>query len=146
MSTDNFVSTILALVDGRRQWLDYQAGVIRPAARTWLGVDAAGRWTVEVTTDNYTLDGIVDRMEDFGIVDGMVFDGSGSSQWYDGETRLSGDGRVVFSYLVLWFDEGETEPEESGESGFTPTFGVDVSDWQGKIDWEAAKAAACSSP
>lgn len=140
MSTDNFVSTILALVDGRRQWLDYQAGVIRPAARTWLGVDAAGRWTVEVTTDNYTLDGIVDRMEDFGVVDGMVFDGSGSSQWYDGETRLSGDGRVVFSYLILWFDEDATEPEESGESGFTPKFGVDVSDWQGVIDWEKAKA------
>lgn len=144
MSTDNFVSTILALVDGERQWLDYQAGVIRPAARTWLGVDAAGRWTVEVTTENYTLEQIVARMEDFGVVDGMVFDGSGSSQWYDGETRLSGDGRVVFSYLILWFDEDATEPEEpeeSGESGFTPKFGVDVSDWQGEIDWEAAKAA-----
>lgn len=64
MSTDNFVSTILALVDGQRQWLDYQAGVIRPTARTWLGVDAAGRWTVEVTTANYTLEQIVARMED----------------------------------------------------------------------------------
>lgn len=141
---DNFVSTIPALRDGVRQWLDYGGGVTRSTTRTWLGVDKEGNWTVEVTTSNYTLVGIVERMEALGIVDGMVFDGSGSSQWYDGETRLSGDGRVVFSYLVLWFDEGETEPEEpeeSDESGFTPKFGVDVSDWQGEIDWEAAKAA-----
>lgn len=138
---DNFVSTIPALRDGIRQWLDYGGGVTRSTTRTWLGVDKEGNWTVEVTTSNYTLVGIVERMEALGIVDGMVFDGSGSSQWYDGETRLSGDGRVVFSYLVLWFYEGETEPEEPDESGFTPKFGVDVSDWQGEIDWEAAKAA-----
>ena len=139
MSTDNFVSTILALVDGERQWLDYQAGVIRPAARTWLGVDAAGRWTVEVTTDNYTLDGIVDRMEDFGIVDGMVFDGSGSSQWYDGETRLSGDGRTIYSYLLCWFAEEEGEKEED-KKPVTYRKGIDVSKWQGAIDWEKVKA------
>lgn len=138
---DNFVSTIPALRDGIRQWLDYGGGVTRSTTRTWLGVDKEGNWTVEVTTSNYTLVGIVERMEALGIVDGMVFDGSGSSQWYDGETRITGDGRVVFSYLVLWFDEGETEPEEPEESGFTPKFGVDVSDWQGEIDWEAAKAA-----
>lgn len=141
---DNFISTIPALRDGVRQWLDYGGGVTRSTTRTWLGVDKTGAWTVEVTTDNYTLLETVKRMERLGIVDGMVFDGSGSSQWYDGENRINGDGRVVFSYLVLWFDEGETEPEEpeeSDESGFTPKFGVDVSDWQGKIDWEAAKAA-----
>ena len=141
---ENFICSIPALINGERQNLSYGAGVERATTRTWFGRKADGEWAVEVTTTNYTLDGIVDRMEDFGIVDGMVLDGSGSSQWYDGETRLSGDGRVVFSYLILWFDEDATEPEEpeeSGESGFTPKFGVDVSDWQGEIDWEAAKAA-----
>ena len=78
---DNFVSTIPALREGVRQWLDYGGGVTRSTTRTWLGVDKAGAWTVEVTTDNYTLLETVKRMERLGIVDGMVFDGSGSSQW-----------------------------------------------------------------
>ena len=76
---DNFVGTIPALIGGERQSLSYGAGVERSTTRTWFGVDAAGEWYVEVTTDNYTLDGIVDRMEDLGIVDGIVLDGSGSS-------------------------------------------------------------------
>lgn len=111
---DNFVSTIPALVDGERQWLDYGGGVTRKTTRTWLGVDGDGRWTVEVTTEGYTLEGIVERMEALGIVDGMVFDGSGSSQWYDGETRITGDGRTVYSYLVLWFEDGEKEEDDVG--------------------------------
>ena len=107
---DNFVSTIPALRDGIRQWLDYGGGVTRSTTRTWFGVDKEGNWTVEVTTSNYTLVGIVERMESFGVVDGMVFDGSGSSQWYDGETRIKGDGRTVYSYLVLWFEDEVKEP------------------------------------
>ena len=107
---DNFVSTIPALVAGEVQDLDkYDAGVKRAAERTWLGRTAAGEWYVEVTTDNYTLEGIVDRMERLGIVDGMVLDGSGSSQWYDGETHITGDGRTVYNYVLLWF---ETKPKE----------------------------------
>ena len=102
---DNFVSTIPALIGGERQSLSYGAGVERSTTRTWFGVDAAGEWYVEVTTDNYTLDGIVDRMEDLGIVDGIVLDGSGSSQWYDGERHITGDGRRVYSFLLLWFEE-----------------------------------------
>lgn len=107
---DNFVSTIPALRDGIRQWLDYGGGVTRSTTRTWLGVDKEGNWTVEVTTSNHTLVGIVERMESFGVVDGMVFDGSGSSQWYDGETRIYGDGRRVYSYLLLWFETDKETP------------------------------------
>lgn len=136
---DNFVSTIPALRDGVRQWLDYGGGVTRSTTRTWLGVDKEGNWTVEVTTSNYTLVGIVERMEALGIVDGMVFDGSGSSQWYDGETRLSGDGRRIYSYLLCWFAEEEDEKEED-EKPVTYRKGIDVSKWQGAIDWEAVKA------
>lgn len=110
---DNFVSTIPALVAGEVQDLDkYDAGVKRAAERTWLGRTAAGEWYVEVTTDSYTLEGIVDRMERLGIVDGMVLDGSGSSQWYDGETRITGDGRTVYNYVLLWF---EAKPKEDGK-------------------------------
>lgn len=110
---DNFVSTIPALVAGEVQDLDkYDAGVKRAAERTWLGRTAAGEWYVEVTTDNYTLEGIVDRMERLGIVDGMVLDGSGSSQWYDGETHITGDGRTVYNYVLLWFEE---KPKEDGK-------------------------------
>ena len=135
---DNFVGTIPALIGGERQSLSYGAGVERSTTRTWFGVDAAGEWYVEVTTDNYTLEGIVDRMEDLGIVDSIVLDGSGSSQWYDGETHITGDGRKIYSYLLCWFAE-EDEKEED-EKPVTYRKGIDVSKWQGAIDWEAVKA------
>lgn len=113
---DNFLSTIPALHGGERLSLDYGSGVGRPAERTWFGRDGAGEWYVEVTTDNYTLTGIVERMEALGVVDGMVLDGSGSSQWYDGETHITGDGRRVYSFLLLWFeDKGEDKPGKGDE-------------------------------
>lgn len=113
---DNFLSTIPALRGGERLSLDYGSGVGRPAERTWFGRDSDGEWYVEVTTDNYTLTGIVERMEALGIVDGMVLDGSGSSQLYDGETHITGDGRRVYSYLLLWFeDKGEDKPGKGDE-------------------------------
>lgn len=113
---DNFLSTIPALRGGERLSLDYGSGVGRPAERTWFGRDGAGEWYVEVTTDNYTLTGIVERMEALGIVDGMVLDGSGSSQWYDGEAHITGDGRRVYSFLLLWFEEkGEDKPGKGDE-------------------------------
>ena len=113
---DNFLSTIPALRGGERLCLDYGSGVGRPAERTWFGRDGAGEWYVEVTTDNYTLTGIVERMEALGVVDGMVLDGSGSSQWYDGEAHITGDGRRVYSYLLLWFeDKGEDKPGKGDE-------------------------------
>ena len=107
---ENFICTIPALINGARQNLSYGAGVERATTRTWFGRKADGEWYVEVTTDNYTLDGIVDRMETLGIVDGMVLDGSGSSQWYDGETRIYGDGRRVYSYLLMWFETDKETP------------------------------------
>lgn len=136
---DNFVSTIPALIDGERQNLSYGAGVERATTRTWFGRKADGEWAVEVTTTNYTLDGIVDRMEALGIVDGMVLDGSGSSQLYDGDTHITGDGRRIYSYLLCWFAEEEDEKEED-EKPVTYRKGIDVSKWQGAIDWEAVKA------
>ena len=54
-------------------------------------------------------------MEDYGIVDGLVLDGSGSSQWYDGKVWGKGDGRTVYSFLLLWYEDkpaGDTEAEE----------------------------------
>ena len=107
---ENFICTIPALINGERQNLSYGAGVERATTRTWFGRKADGEWYVEVTTDNYTLDGIVDRMEALGIVDGMVLDGSGSSQWYDGETHITGDGRRVYSFLLLWFETDKETP------------------------------------
>lgn len=113
---DNFLSTIPALRGGERMSLDYGSGVGRPAERTWFGRDGAGEWYVEVTTTDYTLTGIVERMEALGVVDGMVLDGSGSSQWYDGEAHITGDGRRVYSFLLLWFeDKGEDKPGKGDE-------------------------------
>lgn len=113
---DNFLSTIPALRGGERLSLDYGSGVGRPAERTWFGRDSSGEWYVEVTTTDYTLTGIVERMEALGVVDGMVLDGSGSSQLYDGETHITGDGRRVYSFLLLWFeDKGEDKPGKGDE-------------------------------
>lgn len=102
---------------------------------------------MEVTTSNYTLHRIVDRMQAFGIVDGMVLDGSGSSQCYDGTTYQRGDGRDLYSFLLLWFAEdggtGGDDTEDDKEEITTTTYktGIDVSEWQKTIDWEAIQAA-----
>lgn len=109
MGNDNYLSTLPVLVGGKRRddVIDNQtSSVQRSTLRTWFGVDKAGKWYVEVTTSNYTLHRMVDRMQAFGIVDGMVLDGSGSSQCYDGTTYQRGDGRTIYSYLLLWFADG----------------------------------------
>ena len=146
MGNDNYLSTLPVLVDGKRRddVIDNQtASVQRSTLRTWFGVDAAGKWYVEVTTANYTLHRMVDRMQAFGIVDGMVLDGSGSSQCYDGTTYQRGDGRTIYSYLLLWFaDEGGADDDkEDDTTAATYKKGIDVSQWQGTIDWTKVKAA-----
>lgn len=149
MSNDNYLSTLPLLVGGKKRddvIKKQEPNVTVPTLRTWFGVDAKGKWTVEVTTTNYTLDGIVERMQSLGIVDGMVLDGSGSSQCYDGTTYQRGDGRRIYSYLLLWFDEGGTggdDTDEDKEDDTTATYkkGIDVSQWQGVIDWAKVKAA-----
>lgn len=119
MIKDNAVGTIPAIIDGVRQDVSGQSsGVKRSTLRTWWGFDAAGKCTIEVTTSNYTLDGIIDRMQSLGIRDGVVLDGSGSSQCYDGKTYQRGDGRRIYSYLLLWFDEcGDTDKDDKDEAG-----------------------------
>lgn len=115
MLKDNAVGTIPALVGGVRQDVSGQSsGVKRSTTRTWWGFDVNGKCTIEVTTANYTLDAIIDRMQALGIVDGVVLDGSGSSQCYDGTTRISGDGRTIYSYLLLWFDDGSGAGGDTG--------------------------------
>lgn len=119
MGNDNYLSTLPVLVDGKRRddVIDNQtASVQRSTLRTWFGVDAAGKWYVEVTTANYTLHRMVDRMQSLGIVDGMVLDGSGSSQCYDGTTYQRGDGRDLYSFLLLWFaDDGGTGGDDTDD-------------------------------
>lgn len=147
MSNDNYLSTLPLLVGGKKRddvIKKQEPNVKVPTLRTWFGVDAKGKWTVEVTTTNYTLDGIVERMQSLGIVDGMVLDGSGSSQCYDGTTYQRGDGRRIYSYLLLWFAEGSTvndtdDDKEDDITGYKK--GIDVSQWQGTIDWKKVKAA-----
>lgn len=123
MGNDNYVSTLPVLVNGKPHNDSTGpdvSGVRRSTLRTWFGVDAAGKWTVEVTTSYYTLAEITKRMLGLGIVDGMVLDGSGSSQWYDGKTRLKGDGRTIYQYLLLWFaDEGGTEDKDDDKEDDT---------------------------
>lgn len=119
MSNDNYLSTLPLLVGGKKRddvIKKQEPNVTVPTLRTWFGVDAKGKWTVEVTTTNYTLDGIVERMQSLGIVDGVVLDGGGSSQCYDGTTHQRGDGRWLFSFLLLWFaDDGGTEDDDTDD-------------------------------
>ena len=150
MDRDNYLSTIPVLVGGIRRTDvigQQKSGVHRAALRTWWGFDTNGLCTIEVTTTNYTLNAIVDRMKALGIVDGVVLDGSGSSQCYDGTTYQRGDGRDLYSFLLLWFAEdggtGGDDTEDDKEEITTTTYktGIDVSEWQKTIDWEAVKAA-----
>ena len=134
---NNFVCTMPALINGVRQNMDYGAGVERATMRTWFG-RKGDEWSVEVTTSNYTLDSIVDRMAGLGITDGMVFDGSGSSQLYDGTTHITGDGRTIYSYLLCWFEDKE---DDKPVDDMFYKRGIDVAEYQGEIDWEAVKAS-----
>ena len=146
---DNYLSTLPLLVGGKKRddvIKQQQSNVTLSTLRTWFGVDAAGRWTVEVTTSGYTLDGIVERMQSLGIVDGMVLDGSGSSQCYDGKTYQKGDGRDLYSFLLLWFADdggtgGDDTDDDKEEGAMSYKKGIDVSEWQGTIDWDKVKAA-----
>lgn len=129
MGNDNYLSTLPVLVGGKRRddVIDNQtSSVQRSTLRTWFGVDKAGKWYVEVTTSNYTLHRIVDRMQAFGIVDGMVLDGSGSSQCYDGTTYQRGDGRTIYSYLLLWFDEGGGAEDDDTDDDKEDTAGMKI--------------------
>lgn len=149
MSNDNYLSTLPLLVGGKKRddvIKKQEPNVKVPTLRTWFGVDAKGKWTVEVTTTNYTLDGIVERMQSLGIVDGMVLDGSGSSQCYDGTTYQRGDERDLYSFLLLWFAEdggtgNNTDDDKEDDTTATYKKGIDVSQWQGVIDWTKVKAA-----
>ena len=143
MLKDNAVGTIPVLVGGVRQDVSGQSsGVKRSTTRTWWGFDVNGKCTIEVTTANYTLDAIIDRMQALGIVDGVVLDGGGSSQCYDGKAHQRGDGRYIYSYLLLWFaEDGGTGKEEDDTTATTYKRGIDVSEWQKTIDWEKVKAA-----
>lgn len=126
MNEDNAIVTIPVLVGGVRQNVSGQdAGVKRSTLRTWWGFDGEGQCTVEVTTRNYTLDGIIDRMQSLGIVDGVVLDGGGSSQCYDGTTYQRGDGRWLFSFLLLWFAEGGTG-NDTGDDKEDDTTGMKI--------------------
>ena len=129
MGNDNYLSTLPVLVGGKRRddVIDNQtSSVQRSTLRTWFGVDKAGKWYVEVTTSNYTLHRMVDRMQAFGIVDGMVLDGSGSSQCYDGATYQKGDGRTIYSYLLLWLDEGGGTNEDDKNDDKEDTAGMKI--------------------
>lgn len=129
MGNDNYLSTLPVLVGGKRRddVIDNQtASVQRSTLRTWFGVDAAGKWYVEVTTSNYTLHRIVDRMQAFGIVDGMVLDGSGSSQCCDGTTYQRGDGRTIYSYLLLWFADDGGADDDTDDDKEDDTTGMKI--------------------
>lgn len=123
-SVENFVSTIVALVDGKRQELPDIPAVKSRAARTWLGRSADGAWTAEVTATAYTCAELVERLEKLGITDAMIFDGGGSSQAYDGTTHITGDGRTIYSYLLCWFEENNDENEKEDE----PMSGLNIID------------------
>ena len=128
MNEDNAIGTVPVLVGGVRQNVSGQdAGVKRSTLRTWWGFDGEGQCTVEVTTRNYTLDGIIDRMQSLGIVDGVVLDGGGSSQCYDGTTYQRGDGRWLFSFLLLWFaDDGGAGGDDTDEDKEDDTTGMKI--------------------
>lgn len=113
MNKENFLSTIPAIIEGKELDISrYAQNVQRSTTRTWFGFDDNGKYSIEVTTTNYTLTQIVKRMKELNITNGIVLDGSGSSQLYDGETYIFGDKRTIASYLLIWFEEEDDMAQE----------------------------------
>lgn len=125
VNDENFIGTIAALWNGEVLDTSSQvSGVQRSTTRTWWGFTEDNTCYIEVTNadeDNskYTLEEIKTRMIDLKIVNGLVLDGSGSSQWYDGENYIDGDGRTLYSFLLLWFDVASSNTGANTDNGST---------------------------
>lgn len=89
----------------------------------------------QIFFNNYAHTGIVEK-----IVDGTVYtiEGNTSNQVKDrtyalGSSKIDGYGRPLY--------DAEDKPAETTPSSFAGAKGIDVSKWQGEIDWEKVKAA-----
>ena len=119
---ENFLGTI-PLIEGGKVLTEEIAkhklsGVGRSCERTLWGFTRDGDCVIAVTTENYTLEQLAEFALDNACYNAIALDGSGSSQWCDGKTHLKGDGRIIGSYLLLWF-EREGQKDEVTKKKYT---------------------------
>lgn len=145
-SCANFLCTIPLLYNGEKLSVSNQsASVRRPCSRPVISFKDGK--IIFAYSERATLEQMQDTMLSLGCVNALCLDGGDSGKYalkrgdnsYEVEEAST---RHIYDYLCIWFDRGTKpiEPDKEEEDNTsTYTKGIDVSQWQGTIDWQKVK-------
>lgn len=143
---DNFLCTIPLLYNGEKLNVSNQAlDVRRPCQRPAISFKDGK--IIFVYAETATLEQMQDTMLSLGCINALCLDGGGSGKYAlkrnDGSYEVEeASTRYIYDYLCIWFekqeDENDKDEVQEGENlGYLK--GIDVSQWQGDIDWQSVK-------
>ena len=146
-SFDNFLCTIPLLYNGEKLSVSGQSeSVRRPCQRPVISFK--GRAITFVYEEKATLEQMQDKMLALGCTNALCLDGGGSGKYAlkrsDGTYEVEeASNRHIYNYLCVWFDKPKqpVEPDEGDDDTTSYRNGIDVSQWQGTIEWEKVKAS-----
>lgn len=101
-------SAVPLLKDGKKLVRSLTPDVARPAERTAVGWLADGRVLLWCDRAILTREKLQDKLLAMGCVDGLMFDGGGSTQGIFPSAKVTSS-RIVATFLCFW---EETEPQE----------------------------------
>ena len=146
---NNFLCTIPLLYNKQKLNVSNQAlDVRRPCQRPAISFKDGK--IIFVYAETATLEQMQDTMLSLGCINALCLDGGGSGKYAlkrgDGTYEVEeASNRHIYDYLCIWFEKGTqpVEPDEDEEGNNLSEYikGIDVSQWQGVIDWKKVKAA-----
>lgn len=143
---DNFLCTIPLLYNGEKLDVSNQSvSVRRPCQRPVISFK--NNSVIFAYEESATLEEMQNIMLSMGCKNALCLDGGGSGKYAlkrsDGSYEVEeASKRYVYNYLCIWFDTKEnqdTDKEEGDKLEYLK--GIDVSQWQGDIDWAKVKAS-----
>ena len=143
---DNFLCTIPLLYNGEKLDVSNQSvSVRRPCQRPVISFK--NNSVIFAYEESATLEEMQNIMLSMGCKNALCLDGGGSGKYAlkrsDGSYEVEeASKRYVYNYLCIWFDTKEnqgTDKEEEDKLEYLK--GIDVSQWQGDIDWAKVKAS-----
>lgn len=143
---DNFLCTIPLLYNGEKLDVSNQSvSVRRPCQRPVISFK--NNSVIFAYEESATLEEMQNIMLSMGCKNALCLDGGGSGKYAlkrsDGSYEVEeASKRYVYNYLCIWFDTKEnqgTDKEEGDKLEYLK--GIDVSQWQGNIDWAKVKAS-----
>jgi GH25 family lysozyme M1 (1,4-beta-N-acetylmuramidase) len=147
---DNFITTGVALVRDGKIVADayYKQDILGSRGRTAIGFDRDGNlilWCSSDACEPKTMEQLRQLMYDAGCVDAINLDGGGSSECVTPAGTVTTT-RTIYNFVCAWLEGEETdetedsdETEETKEKTVGYFKGIDVSEWQGTVDWSQAE-------